>query len=89
MKTVRIKEIRCPECQMTYNLAAHFGVAKQPQPGHFALCFFCGELLVFDQEMKAILPTSEQISELEKKVVWPHLVSAQAMIRQQRKNEGN
>jgi len=56
---------------------------KRPGPGDFSLCLRCGEVLIYDAEMRLVIPTVQNLLDLgESNRTWLEYV--QLKIRRER-----
>ena len=92
MKTVPIKPVTCPGCDFTYNFAgAATGQKGQPKPGHFVICFKCGQILTFNLDLTVTIPSTDELAGLKKRspFLYDQISAASAAVRKQRKTELN
>lgn len=57
----------CPYCHMASNAMTPVGDAcnqNAPRPGEISLCASCGEICVFDDNLKFRIPTPEELEEI-------------------------
>ena len=64
MKTTRLKEHYCPNCNAPINAATSFG-DNTPEEGDVSICSDCTSYLVFGKDLNIQLMTDEQLLELD------------------------
>jgi hypothetical protein len=66
-KTTRLDDDNCPKCG--YNLsAATSDVGATPEPGDYSICIECYAFLRFDDNLKLIALTEEELDELPQEI---------------------
>lgn len=60
-----MSDTNCPQCNklLTASTAAD-GSDRLPEPGDFTMCVYCGTILIFDDELRQRLPTSDELDDL-------------------------
>ena len=92
MKIISIPEVKCPNCGETYTMAtASVGAPPKPLSGNWAMCFHCGELLTFNQNLAATIPPPEQLDGLKQRnpTLYNQIMAIQATLRKKFKTEQN
>lgn len=70
-------------CGYKFDCASDVEENNRPRPGDFTLCLNCGEIFVFDENMRCNQPTIDEIKNLDAKT-WNLLERAQRLIREKR-----
>jgi len=70
MKTTRVPPHTCT-CGADNDAASHRNAI--PSPGDVSLCWYCGELTVFNEDLTQHVPTEEEMVEIRANPAW-HLV---------------
>ena len=67
----------CPVCRHLIDAATCVtDTTLQPTPGHPSICVYCGEIMVFADDLSLRSPTSEELSDLRRSPVWPTMQRA-------------
>jgi|tagenome__1003787_1003787.scaffolds.fasta_scaffold18642917_1 hypothetical protein len=82
MARAAVPEGRCTNCGELSNAAASVNTDEWPSPGHFAICFECGHLMVYGDELTLREPTD---AEVLKAAGDPTLIAAQRAIAASKK----
>jgi hypothetical protein len=60
--SIPIKKSPCPNCGTKNDRTAPFGhTSGSPQPGHFTVCFSCGGINIFAEDLSVRKPTPEEL----------------------------
>lgn len=70
----------CPSCGHALNAVQCFTAGEPPSPGDVAVCGYCGELLVFDDELRHRRATRADLDGLTVGDL-AHLRAAQGIVR--------
>jgi len=55
----------CPDCHEKLDAAMQIGGGPhRPDPGSWTLCGGCGALLIFDEKLRSVKPTKDQLNTL-------------------------
>ena len=80
-ETTDLPDSPCPTCKRILNRASAEKMAI-PEPGDVTLCFRCGEILIFADNMHLRLPTQVELWGLEAQPeTWEYLKMMQAKFR--------
>lgn len=72
----------CPYCHYKVDRCLNISTAGPPKAGDFTLCIRCGNLSIFDSELKMRVPSEDDLAELAKSPENMQLVArARAAIR--------
>jgi len=55
---------RCPTCNRLSDAATGINTEATPKPGDLAVCFHCGEYLVYGPNLEVKLPTEAELGSL-------------------------
>lgn len=47
----RLNVSECPNCEALLDAVDSVGVDAEPNPGDLTICFYCGEPLIFNEDM--------------------------------------
>jgi hypothetical protein len=79
---VRVSKCQCPQCGKQLDAASSVdGVTAIPKKGDISLCFYCGEILEYDENCVLTYITQEVIDELKKDNTYEEIVDIQRRIR--------
>lgn len=81
-------ESRCPQCnyKLDGSMHVHGGKSAMPEEGDFSVCVYCGQVLVYQSDLKLRKITREKISELmADSKSWATIEKAQSFIRRRGK----
>lgn len=82
--TTRVPLSKCPNCgyKLDACTATKPGPDVRPSPGDASVCYRCGEILVFDERLRIVRPTPQQLAELRaSKKLWRILERASLLRR--------
>jgi hypothetical protein len=80
----------CPYCEYKSTMARGITKRDKPQPGAFSICINCGELAIFGDDLKLLLPTGEQIDSLRaSSEPWEKIQKAREIIHQRGRLRGD
>jgi hypothetical protein len=78
-------ETRCPQCEYRLDASGRFGEDEgSPEKGDASVCLNCGQLLIYDADLRLQKATVRDIGELmaETPEAWATIEKAQMVIRQ-------
>jgi hypothetical protein len=76
----------CPDCGAVSNGAASYGSNSRPEPGDPTLCFACGALLMYADDLRLRLPTGAELIQLQSdRTVWRLIEAASAALIEKRR----
>ncbi len=55
---------RCPACGENFGAATNVTSTQPPPPGAFSVCFYCGALLRFRDDLTTRIASPEELAEL-------------------------
>lgn len=89
MKTFFMKEeCLCPTCGVLLNKATPVGHEQRPGPGDVTICFQCGEILLYGENLELKIPDLNDWNNLRQcPKEFLHALEAQRMVRAQRRQE--
>lgn len=69
---LRVPESSCTKCGENMNGTAGIGNDTTPDPGDTAVCFYCGHIMVFGEDLKLRDPTGKEMIEIasDPNVIW-------------------
>lgn len=71
MSTVELPVSTCPTCGYQVDSASKpitvFGERDQPVPGDLSICLKCGELLVFQRDMRLVIANLDDLNGLDER----------------------
>lgn len=85
MKTYETPPNKCQSCGETCDCASHKDTKEPPQKGDFSVCFYCGEIHVFDENLKLRKATQDEIN--KDKIVAAQLAVASHNIKKKNEQE--
>lgn len=78
---------KCPHCAYGAECATGVRTDATPKPGSINLCFGCGELSLFDDELKLRMPTVTELLEMQRdKEGWAELMHLQTVVKRDARN---
>lgn len=72
----------CPKCGRTMSATSCVSGEYLPQPGDSLICFYCGEILVFDAGMQARVMTRAQRRAAQRRPDWEDYLGLQRKFRE-------
>jgi hypothetical protein len=84
MKTTRVPNHVCT-CGQENDAASHRNAT--PSPGDVSLCWYCGELTVFNEDLTQRVPTEEEMVEIKDNQAWHLVQNAIDQIHERIRNE--
>jgi hypothetical protein len=76
----------CPDCGAVSNRPASYAANARPEPGDPTLCFACGALVVFADDLRLRLPTGAELIQLQSDpTVWRLIEAASAALIEKRR----
>lgn len=67
------KASKCPVCREVLDGATDFFKAHVPEPGAVSVCGYCGQLLIFAEDLTVRIPTALELREIQASQTWPLL----------------
>ncbi len=64
MKTTRVPASVCPVCGKANNAASNG--QDRPKPNDVSICWYCGHLMIFADDLKLRQPTVAEVAELSR-----------------------
>lgn len=85
----KLTESKCASCGHILDTATGVEEGTTPSVNDLTVCVYCGELHRFDEDLKLVLLTEEEIEEIKDQApdVWNTLSSAQSHIKALRGHE--
>ena len=83
-RPIELPPVACPHCHHDLDRAAPIGSYDGPAPGNYMLCVQCGEMSVFDDQLRPRLPTTFEQFQWDAD---PRLVEAQRYMRERIKEQ--
>lgn len=74
----RTPESKCPVCGHILDAATSINGEFEPRPGDVTLCVQCGEILIFNKDLRGRIPTAEEKLQYGD---MPEVIVAQIFIR--------
>jgi hypothetical protein len=76
-----VPESKCPHCGEKLTHASPIDGEGGPEPGNISLCCMCGEVLLFDQELRMVPIPEAELAELKANEAWKKIEIAQHHIK--------
>lgn len=67
----------CPTCSYEMDCASCLDDDAAPSAGAFSICIRCGSLAVFDDALRLVIPSAEQLYSLRMSDAWAVVLRAQ------------
>lgn len=85
-KIHRSPESHCPTCNHTFTVATSTtGDPNEPRTGDVSICFKCGEVLIYDYNLKLVRPNESEWKSIQADwEMYAHIRECQRDIRQNR-----
>jgi hypothetical protein len=77
MLTTIVKKSSCPTCGKVFDSATCATGNEAPKPGDVTVCFGCGMILVFTEDMGVRPMTPSERADFRLSPAWPEMVKAQ------------
>lgn len=83
-KMYAARECYCPTCGHLFTKATSVTGSRRPRLGDVMLCFYCGEILLFDVGRWARIPTAAEMIEIQTAEDWPTVERLARAVRVQK-----
>lgn len=82
-RTAKLEPHQCPACGYAMDAAtnAEPGVDITPSPGSASICFRCGALAIYTDELQLRAPAAEELADIKRSPQWPIIERIQAARR--------
>lgn len=74
----------CRDCGKTMDACRALNSRERPTAGSVTVCFYCGEISVFEDDRHLREPTAEEMERIRADEAWPIIERAQALFREGR-----
>jgi hypothetical protein len=61
----------CPWCGKKLDAATGAGHDESVTPGDISICAYCGEVMLFERDLKTRRPTELELIEIQRSESWP------------------
>lgn len=84
-KTSRVPGNVCPACKHPMDAATSTDRPAKPKPDDVSVCFECGQVLLFNEDLTSRIPSQKEMIELQRSHLWPTLERIAVGVRKLRK----
>jgi hypothetical protein len=85
MKTTKLPVHTCTACGAANDAASH--EQATPSSGDVSLCWYCGELTLFNEDLTQRAPTEEELAAIKENPAWHLVQNAIDQIHKRKRNE--
>jgi hypothetical protein len=62
---IKLTDCNCPRCKSPIDAVSSVEKGVTPQPGHLSVCAFCGEMLIFNDDLSVRSMAPEEFAQME------------------------
>lgn len=79
--TTKIDDDICPNCKSVLNTCTGVNSDQNPSPGDITICFYCGSVLKFNDDMTLLELTTEDYVTMPKDALFEIIMVQQQIIK--------
>lgn len=79
--TTKINDDICPNCKSVLNACTGVNSEQNPSPGDITICFYCGSVLKFSDDMTLVEPTIDDYVAMPKDGLFEIIMIQQQIIK--------